>query len=139
MDSVKCGCGGELVRRVISPEAGGLLYKYYRDSDTVEHYDRYELSCLECGECGQRQSLTARGLQEDTVGNLTEKLDSEGAQYGVCPLCGGRLIAEMAGMGGTGKLLGGFSEESFTYSFALFDMCADCGRIFNVHEKLMGV
>lgn len=137
MDSLKCGCGGELAPKTISPEEGGLLYKYYRDGDTVEHYDRYRLSCLECESCGEKSGLTAGGIQGDTVSTLLEKLD--GIAYGACTECGGRAIPEMAAMGATGRLIGGFSEEEFTYSFALFDMCADCGRIFNVREKLMGV
>ena len=132
-------CGQDTVSRTLSGEEGNLLYKYYSESDTVEHYDRYRLVCGECVSCGKRCMPRAEGLDEGTLKRLTDALDGEGYVYDKCPECGGRLIKEMAGMGSSGNLLKMFAEEDFTYSFALFDMCADCGRISDIREKLMGV
>ncbi|MBQ8966144.1 hypothetical protein [Ruminococcus sp.] len=131
-------CGGETAFKTLSPDEGSLLYKYYYDGDVVEHYSRYLLGCEECQACGGRGALYAREVEEGTVAGLLERLEFEEVDIGVCPDCGGRLITDMAGMGATGNLLSRFAKERFTYSFALFDMCADCGKISNIHEKLMG-
>lgn len=136
----KCGaCSGDMRTAVLSPDEGSLFYKYYAESDTVEHYDRYRLCCDECVSCGERCAPRAEGLDEDTVQRLTDALDSEGYEYMRCPVCGGKLIKDMAAMGGSGNLLRKFAKTEFTYSFALFDMCAECGSITDIREKLMGV
>ncbi|SEK85451.1 hypothetical protein [Ruminococcus albus] len=133
-------CGTTCKKTVLGGEDGVLIYKYYAENDTVEHYARYELCCEECPDCGELSAPELCAKAEG--GNLTSLvtiLDGEGYKYEVCPECGGRLIRDMAGMGSAGNLLKKFAEKEFPYSFALFDLCADCGRISDVHEKLMGV
>lgn len=133
-------CGTACKKTTLGGEDGVLIYKYYAENDTVEHYARYELCCEECPDCGE---LSAPELCAKAEGGsltlLVTILDGEGYKYEVCPECGGRLIRDMAGMGSAGNLLKKFAEKEFPYSFALFDLCADCGRISDVHEKLMGV
>ncbi len=134
-------CGGEVfVKALLSGEEGALIYKYYPENDTVEHYARYDLSCRECAGCSQkdRPVLIARESGGDPK-TLADTLAGEGIAFGRCPECGGRLIKDMAGMGSAGNLLKKFAAQGFPYSFALFDLCADCGRIYDVREKLMGV
>lgn len=139
MDScVKCGGDCRIVQ--VCGEDGVLIYKYYAESDTVEHYAKYMLCADECADCGN-VSLPLLCDKEGggTLAGLTEILDNEGHGYGVCPSCGGRLIKDMAAMGSAGNLLKRFAEKEFPYSFVLFELCADCGRIYDVREKLMGV
>lgn len=134
-------CGGEVfVKALLSGEEGALIYKYYPENDTVEHYARYDLSCRECAGCSQKDLpvLIAREGGGDPK-TLADTLAGEGIAFGRCPECGGRLIKDMAGMGSAGNLLKKFAAQGFPYSFALFDLCADCGRIYDVREKLMGV
>ena len=134
-------CGGEVfVKALLSGEEGALIYKYYPENDTVEHYARYDLSCRECAGCSQKDQpvLIARESGGDPK-TLADTLAGEGIAFGRCPECGGRLIKDMAGMGSAGNLLKKFAAQGFPYSFALFDLCADCGRIYDVREKLMGV
>jgi hypothetical protein len=133
-------CGGACKRTVFGGEDGVLIYKYYAGNDTVEHYARYDLCCEECAECGGYSGAELCDRAEGgSLAALAEILDGEGYVYEVCPECGGRLIKDMAGMGSAGNLLKKVADKSFPYSFALFDLCADCGRISDVHEKLMGV
>ncbi|MCR5541911.1 MAG: hypothetical protein K6F71_13975 [Ruminococcus sp.] len=133
-------CGGACKKAVLGGEDGVLIYKYYAENDTVEHYARYDLCCDECTECGEYSAAKLCDRAEGgSLSALAEILDGEGYVYEVCPECGGRLIRDMAGMGSAGNLLKKFAEKEFPYSFALFDLCADCGRISDVHEKLMGV
>jgi hypothetical protein len=133
-------CGGACKGKILGGEDGVLIYKYYAENDTVEHYARYDLCCEECETCGELSSPKLSDRAEGgSLSALAEILDSEGYVYEVCPECGGRLIREMTGMGSAGNLLKKFAEKEFPYSFALFDLCADCGRISDVHEKLMGV
>ncbi|MBO4866084.1 MAG: hypothetical protein J5582_05875 [Ruminococcus sp.] len=133
-------CGTACKKTTLGGEDGVLIYKYYAENDTVEHYARYELCCEECPDCGELSApeLCAKA-EGGSLTSLVTILDSEGYKYEVCPECGGRLIRDMAGMGSAGNLLKKFAEKEFPYSFALFDLCADCGRISDVHEKLMGV
>ena len=133
-------CGTACKKTVLGGEDGVLIYKYYAENDTVEHYARYELCCEECPDCGELSApeLCAKA-EGGSLTSLVTILDGEGYKYEVCPECGGRLIRDMAGMGSAGNLLKKFAEKEFPYSFALFDLCADCGRISDVHEKLMGV
>ncbi len=138
MDCPKCG--GEAVMMKLSADDGALIYKYYPDNDTVEHYARYDIVCSGCTACGSRDVplLKARADGGDPA-KLADTLAEEGIAFGKCPECGGRLIADMAGMGSGGNLLKQFGQKGVSYSFALFDLCADCGRIYDVREKLMGV
>ncbi|SFC65101.1 hypothetical protein [Ruminococcus albus] len=133
-------CGTACKKTTLGGEDGVLIYKYYAENDTVEHYARYELCCEECPDCGELSApeLCAKA-EGGSLTSLVTILDGEGYKYEVCPVCGGRLIKDMAGMGSAGNLLKKFAEKEFPYSFALFDLCADCGRISDVHEKLMGV
>lgn len=132
---------GSGTRRVqVGGDDGVLIYKYYPESDTVEHYAKYMLFCEESIDSEERSKPVL--CDKDNGGTLTELvriLDSEGYGYAVCPECGGRLIKDMAAMGSAGNLLKKFADKEFPYSFALFELCADCGRIYDVHEKLMGV
>ena len=133
-------CGGEVfVKALLSGEEGALIYKYYPENDTVEHYARYDLSCRECAGCSQKDRPVLIAREGGDPKTLADTLAGEGIAFGRCPECGGRLIKDMAGMGSAGNLLKKFAAQGFPYSFALFDLCADCGRIYDVREKLMGV
>ena len=133
-------CSGKTAYTRLSPHEGFVLYKYYRDSDVIEHYRRYELGCLRCEDCQglsepRIKMLVPNGLHgELSSQTLSEVLDSEGYSYQKCS-CGGRLITDMAALGTAGKALQRFSDKSFMYSTVTFDACADCGRVSNVQEK----
>ena len=112
----------------------------YQGQSQAEELKKGIIGLNICEECGGLSSPKLSDRAEGgSLAALAEILDGEGYAYDVCPECGGRLIRDMAGMGSAGNLLKKFAEKEFPYSFALFDLCADCGRISDVHEKLMGV
>ena len=76
-------CGGDCKGKILGGEDGVLIYKYYAENDTVEHYARYDLCCEECSECGGLSSPKVRDMCTRSAPNAADGLSEIWQEWAV--------------------------------------------------------